>query len=123
MTGRHRGGSIWPWAVVTTIFVAFFLHRQSLRYTLSDATLSLSSWWGLGQPEVITLSRVDKVEIVNSFAMRMVNRGHVYVHSNLPSEGSITLLAQKNPESLVNELTRLSKFLDAGQDLNSPNDS
>jgi hypothetical protein len=111
ITGRHRDASIWPWLVLTTLFVAFFLHRLSLSYTLSKSELTLSSWWGLGQRETITLSDVDRIEIIRSFSMRIVNQAHIYIHSNHPSEGSLTILAQSNPENLVSELSKHSKYL------------
>jgi hypothetical protein len=108
---RHRSGAIWPWVILTTAFVAFFLHRMSLRYTLSESKLSLTAWWGLGQPEVITLAAVDRIEILKSFSMRLVNRSHIFIHSNLPSEGSITILSQKDPDKIATELKKRSKYI------------
>jgi hypothetical protein len=97
--------------VLTTLFVAFFLHRLSLRYYLTKSELNLSSWWGLGQGETITLAAIDRIEIIRSFSMRLVNQAHIFVHSSHPSEGSLTILAQSNPEKLVSELSKYSKYL------------
>jgi membrane protein YdbS with pleckstrin-like domain len=111
ITGRHRDGAIWPWVFLTTVFVALFLHRLSLRYTISDSKLTTQSWWSLGQPEEISLSAIDRVEIVRSFSMRLVDCAHIIVHSAFSAEGSLTLLAQSQAEQLADELKKHSNYL------------
>jgi hypothetical protein len=111
ITGRNRDGTIWPWVILTTIFVAFFLHRLSLQYTLTDTQLISTAWWGFGQPEVVTLSAIDHLEIIHSFSVKVINCAHIYVHSSLSSEGSIVLLAQNNADFICSELKKLSNTL------------
>jgi hypothetical protein len=106
ITGRHRDGPIWPWVIMTTVFVALFLHRLSLLYAISDSKLTSRSWWGLGQTEEITLSAIDRIEIIRSFSMRLVGCAHLIVHSNRSSEGNISLMAQNNAENLASELQK-----------------
>ncbi|MDR1110089.1 MAG: hypothetical protein LBP92_05185 [Deltaproteobacteria bacterium] len=109
LTGRHREGPVWPWVVLATVFVALFLHRLGLRYAISGPGLSISSWWGLGRSETVTLSAIDRVEVIRSFPMRLVGCAHLIIHSSLPSEGSVALMAQDDAESLAAELEALGR--------------
>jgi hypothetical protein len=101
---RSRSEEIWPWVFLATIFVALFLHRLSLVYTLSESTLRTDSWWGLGRPETISLSAIDRADVTRSMAMSLVGCGHIVVRSLHPDEGSLTLLAQPDPQKLADAL-------------------
>jgi hypothetical protein len=48
--------------------------------------------------------------------MRISGCGHVLVHSSHPSEGSLTLISQPNPEALADELLELGKAQKQGWD-------
>jgi hypothetical protein len=109
LSGRNKSDQIWPWILMSLVFVALFLHRMSLVYTLSGETLSVGSWWGLGRPQSLTVSAIDRTDVLRSMAMRLAGCGHVVVHSRHPDEGSITLLAQAEPHALADELSGLGR--------------
>jgi hypothetical protein len=83
----------------------------------SDSQLSQSflltktTWWGFGKPQVITLAAVDNIEIIRSRGISSLVGFNIYVNSSLPSEGSVNLLFQVNPENIISELSKLSNIL------------
>ena len=109
LAGRDPSGRIWPWVLMTAVFLSLLIHRLSLVYELTEDALIVFSWWGLGQPERITLSGIEKTEVLNSLVMRVAGCGHVHVASSLPGEKGLTLLAQPRAEALADELEELGR--------------
>jgi hypothetical protein len=104
MTNLRRAVPIWHGVLLTTLFVAFLLHRLGLRYILSDSKLTVQTWWGLGHSEEISLAAIAQVDVIRSLTIRAVGCAHLFVRSSLPSEGSLALLAQPDAERLAYEL-------------------
>jgi hypothetical protein len=95
--------------LLSLVFVAIFLYRLSLVYTITDDSLTAGSWWGLGRVETVTLSAVDRAEVLKGLVQTMAGCAHVHVHSCLSSEGSITIISQPRAESLASEIETLSR--------------
>jgi hypothetical protein len=111
LSGRDPSGRIWLWILLSLFFVAFFLHRLSLLYIISDDSLIFQSWWGLGRPEKISLNAIDRIEVFHGFSQRLVGCGHIHVHSADPQEGSITIVSQPKAPELASELQALGNRL------------
>lgn len=122
LSGRDPSGRIWPWVLMAAVFFSLALHRLSLVYELTDESLTVLSWWGLGKPERVTLSGLEKTEVLRGLATNLVGCGHVHVSSRLPDEGGVTILAQPKADelaSLLEELGRKAKSED-GQASENP---
>jgi hypothetical protein len=109
LAGRDPSGRIWPWALMSAVFLALLGHRLGLRYELTDDSLTARGWWGLGRTERMSLAGLDRAEVLKNLAMSVCGCGHVHVSSRLPDEGGLTILAQTRPEALARKLEALGR--------------
>jgi hypothetical protein len=109
LSGRDPSGRVWPWAAMTAVFLALFLHRLSLVYELAGDELIARSWWGLVPPERLALAGLESAEVVKGLALGAAGCGHVHLRSSLPGAPSLTILAQPRPERLALELEGLGQ--------------
>jgi hypothetical protein len=109
LAGRDPSGRIWPWLLLTGVFLSLLIHRLGLSYELTEESLSIISWWGLGRPERVTLAGIESAEVLKGLALSVVGCGHVLVRSGLPDEGGLTILAQPRAEELARQLEALGR--------------
>ncbi|MDR1298492.1 MAG: hypothetical protein LBO05_14260 [Deltaproteobacteria bacterium] len=109
LAGRRQGDAAWPWVLMTVVFAALLAHRLGLSYVRTETTLTVRSWWGLGRPESVTVADIDRARVFRSLAMRLAGCGHVLVHSARPDEGSLTLVALPDPDSVAAGLESLGR--------------
>ena len=108
--GRDQSGRLWPWLLMSLIFLGLLLHRLSLVYELTADSLSAESWWGLGRTETIALADISDAGVFKGLAMNVAGCGHVHVRSRRPEGGGLILLAQRRPEELADELGELARL-------------
>ncbi|MDR1080787.1 MAG: hypothetical protein LBQ79_07450 [Deltaproteobacteria bacterium] len=102
---RDPEGRKMLWIVMTVFFLGLILHRAGMSYRMDGRALSIRRWWGILGETVIPYGEISQVEVKRSFASSVAGRGHVL----LATGGGAweTLLSQKDPEALQDELERL----------------
>jgi hypothetical protein len=107
--GRDPSGRLWPWILMTLVFLGLWLHRLSLVYVLTADSLSAESWWGLGRTETMGLADLAGTEVFRGLAMSVAGCGHVHLRSRRPEGGGLILAAQARAEDLAKELEELAR--------------
>ena len=104
---RDPQGSPVMWLGLSFLCLGLILHRLSLKYTLTEKKIEARAWWGRGQVEMVSLSRLGQVRARTGLAGRLAGVAHLEVLSLAPDETGLTLLGQPGYQALADHLEAL----------------
>ncbi len=106
---RDPDGHPAKWAIMFIVFLGLIIHRLSLKYILTNKSLTVESWWGLGREQKIDLADISAVSYLQGFTGRLVGCGHLSLASFAATGHGVMILGQPNPQLLVTEIEDLAK--------------
>lgn len=102
--GRDPEGDTFMLILLSLLCFGIILHRLGLGYELDSRHLKMTSWWGRGSEQEVSLAYVMEVRPVQGFFGSLLGYGNLEVCSDAVDESLLMVLGQTKHLELAREI-------------------